>query len=44
MSKPHLKILVIGKTSAGKSSSINMILNLAAKVNYEDERIIAIEQ
>ena len=42
LSKPHLKVLLIGKTGSGKSTAINMFLNQALKLNYEDERIIGI--
>ncbi|KAL4512568.1 hypothetical protein ABPG72_020405 [Tetrahymena utriculariae] len=41
---PHYKILVLGKTGAGKTTAINMIVNLALDKNYEDKRDIAISQ
>lgn len=37
-------MLVIGKTGCGKSTLINMLMNLAAEKNYDDERSIAITQ
>jgi len=40
----HYKILVIGKTGAGKSTTINMLINLALNKKYDDERLIAISQ
>jgi predicted GTPase len=42
LNKPHYKILIIGKTGAGKSTAINMIVNLIFNHKYEDDRAIAI--
>ncbi|EAR96169.1 50S ribosome-binding GTPase (macronuclear) [Tetrahymena thermophila SB210] len=42
--KPHLKLLMIGKTGAGKSTAINMFLNLAIGNSFQDERVVGITQ
>ena len=38
------KILLIGQTGAGKTTFINMMVNIIGGVDYEDERKIAISQ
>jgi type IV secretory pathway VirB4 component len=40
--KPHLKLLLIGKTGSGKTTCLNMMINLASKSTYEDKRMITI--
>jgi DNA segregation ATPase FtsK/SpoIIIE-like protein len=40
--KPHLKLLLLGKTGSGKTTCLNMMINLAIKNTYENERMIAI--
>jgi ABC-type multidrug transport system ATPase subunit len=35
-------LLLIGKTGSGKTTCINMMVNLATKNAYENERMIAI--
>jgi Flp pilus assembly CpaF family ATPase len=40
--KPHLKLLLIGKMGSGKTTCLNMMMNLVKKKTYEKERIIAI--
>jgi GTPase SAR1 family protein len=42
--KKQLKIVVVGRSGAGKSTFINMIANLIKGKKYEDERIVAISQ
>ena len=42
--KKIYNILVLGKTGAGKTTAINMFLNLAMNLNYTDERLVAITQ
>lgn len=42
--KPHFNVLVIGKSGSGKSTAINMFFNMAKNLNYQNERIIAINQ
>ncbi len=44
-SKQNLVILVLGKTGAGKTTAINMMINNLLNVQYEsDNRYIAITQ
>jgi GTPase SAR1 family protein len=40
----HIKLLVIGRTGAGKITFINMVANQFYKRKYVDERVIAITQ
>lgn len=42
--KPHIKMLVLGKTGSGKTTLINMIINQVAQVKANEERIMAITQ
>lgn len=42
--KQHIKLLLIGRTGAGKTTLINVITNMFYKKEYTDERLIAIKQ
>jgi len=44
MQKPHYKVLVIGMSGAGKTTTINMLVNQAMSIEYLEERKIAITQ
>ena len=42
--KPHYKVLVIGMSGAGKTTTINMLVNQAMSIKYLEKRKIAITQ
>jgi predicted GTPase len=42
--KKHLKLVVVGRSGAGKTTFINMMTNLILGKSYEDERSVAITQ
>jgi Flp pilus assembly CpaF family ATPase len=42
--KPKYKILVLGMTGSGKTTTINIFLNLAMSQKYSDPRLVAIAQ
>ena len=44
LQKPHFKILVIGNTGSGKTTFVNMVVNLAKGKEYTDEKTVAIKQ
>jgi septin family protein len=42
--KRKFNILVLGKTGAGKTTAINMFLNLAVSRKYSDPHLVGISQ
>ena len=44
LSKPNIRIIVIGRTGAGKTTLINSFANLFFETNYFEERFFAINQ
>jgi Flp pilus assembly CpaF family ATPase len=44
VSKPRYNILVQGKRGAGKTTRINMFLNLAMSLHCSDPRLVGIAQ
>lgn len=42
--KPHIKIVIIGRTGAGKTTFINTATNLFHRVRYMSPRLVAITQ
>src|SRR3990167_11085564 len=43
-SRPHLKIVVIGRSGAGKTTFINTLINHFYEVEYDEERLVPITQ
>jgi septin family protein len=43
-SKKKYNVLVLGKTGAGKTTAINMFLNMAKSLKYKDPRLVGITQ
>ena len=43
-SRPHLKIVVIGRSGAGKTTFINTLMNHFYEVEYDEERLVPITQ